>query len=99
MKQDKGTRYPHHCSILFFSSLTMQKQGEKMHKWCKYWKVGKCILFTDSIINIEIPRESTYDLIALKCIQQIFGYQIHFISVHKLQRIKSTVYKIATIYK
>lgn len=63
--------------------------------------IGKLrnILLTDNSINIEFPRESTYDLLALKCIQQVFGYQINFISVHKLQRIKSTIYKIATPYK
>lgn len=45
--------------------------------------MGKPILFTgNSIINIEILRDSTYDLLELKSIQQIFGYQINFISVH-----------------
>ena len=46
-------------------------------------------LFTDnSIINTETPKESTYDLLELSGIQQIFEYQINFISVHNYKELK-----------
>ena len=62
-------------TVQYYSSVLEQcKSKERMCKRLKCWKVGKLTLFADnSIVNIEISRESTYDLLDLKCIQQIFG--------------------------
>lgn len=72
-----------------------------MYKGRSIKKRGKQILFThNSIVNIEISKELTknFHLLKLKVVcSKYLGYQIHFISEHKLLSIKSLIYKTANV--